>query len=59
MTKKLGIVDLRFHDLRHEAISRLFEKGMRVEQVRVVSGHRTLDQLSRYVNLRPADLAGM
>ena len=59
MTKKLGIVDLRFHDLRHEAISRLFEKGMRVEQVRVVSGHRTLDQLSRYVNLRPGDLAGM
>jgi len=59
MTKKLGIDDLRFHDLRHEAISRLFEKGMRVEQVRVVSGHRTLDQLSRYVNLRPADLAGM
>lgn len=59
LTKKLGIDDLRFHDLRHEAISRLFEKGMRVEQVRVVSGHRTLDQLSRYVNLRPADLAGM
>ena len=59
MTKKLGIVDLRFHDLRHEAISRLFEKGMRVEQVRVVSGHRTLDQLSRYINLRPADLAGL
>jgi len=59
LTTKLGIDDLRFHDLRHEAISRLFEKGMRVEQVRVVSGHRTLDQLSRYVNLRPADLAGM
>jgi len=59
MTKKLGIDDLRFHDLRHEAISRMFERGMRVEQVRVVSGHRTLDQLSRYVNLRPEDLAGM
>lgn len=59
MTHKLGIPDLRFHDLRHEAISRMFERGMRVEQVRVVSGHRTLDQLSRYVNLRPEDLAGM
>ena len=59
LTKKLGIVDLRFHDLRHEAISRMFERGMRVEQVRVVSGHRTLEQLSRYVNLRPEDLAGM
>lgn len=59
MTDKIGIPDLRFHDLRHEAISRMFERGMRVEQVRVVSGHRTLDQLSRYVNLRPEDLAGM
>jgi len=59
MTAKLGIDDLRFHDLRHEAISRMFERGMRVEQVRVVSGHRTLDQLSRYVNLRAEDLAGM
>lgn len=59
MTKKIGIEDLRFHDLRHEAISRMFERGMRVEQVRVVSGHRTLDQLSRYVNLRAEDLAGM
>lgn len=59
MTAALGIDDLRFHDLRHEAISRMFERGMRVEQVRVVSGHRTLDQLSRYVNLRAEDLAGM
>lgn len=59
LTTKLGIKDLRFHDLRHEAISRMFERGMKVEQVRVVSGHRTLDQLSRYVNLRAEDLAGM
>jgi integrase len=59
LRRKVGIEDLRFHDLRHEAISRMFERGMRVEQVRVVSGHRTLDQLSRYVNLRAEDLAGM
>ena len=59
MTKKLGIDDLRFHDLRHEAISRMFERGMRIEQVQVVSGHSSLEQLSRYVNLRAEDLAGM
>lgn len=59
LTTKVGIDDLRFHDLRHEAISRMFERGMQVEQVRVVSGHRTLDQLSRYVNLRAQDLAGL
>lgn len=57
MTKKLGIVDLRFHDLRHEAISRMFEvRKMRVEEVRLVSGHSSLEQLSRYVNLRPENL---
>lgn len=53
---RLNLEDLRFHDLRHEAISRFFERGMRVEQVRVISGHRTLDQLSRYVNLRAEDI---
>ena len=57
MKKKLGIVDLRFHDLRHEAISRMFEvRKMRVEAVRLVSGHSSLEQLSRYVNLRPENL---
>ena len=56
LTKKLEIQDLRFHDLRHEAISRMFERGMQVEQVRLVSGHSTLDQLSRYVNLRAENL---
>ena len=57
MRDGLGIVDLRFHDLRHEAISRMFERGMTVEEVMPVSGHRTLDQLSRYVNLRPEEIA--
>lgn len=57
LTTKLGIKDLTFHDLRHEAISRMFERGMTVEQVRAVSGHTSLDQLSRYVNLKPEDIA--
>jgi integrase len=57
MCTKLDIVNLRFHDLRHEAITRMFEdRKMSVEQVRLVSGHSSLDQLSRYVNLRPEDL---
>ena len=52
-----GIKGLTFHDLRHEAISRMFEvKNMTLEQVIVVSGHSSLDQLSRYVNLRAEDL---
>jgi len=57
LTLNLGINDLTFHDLRHEAISRMFERGMTVEEVRTVSGHTSLDQLSRYVNLKPEDIA--
>ena len=59
LRKKVGIHDLHFHDLRHEAISRLFERGMSVAQVRLISGHSSLDQLSRYVNLRAEDLSDM
>lgn len=57
LTAEVGIVDLTFHDLRHEAISRMFERGMTIEQVILVSGHSSLDQLSRYTNLRPEDVA--
>lgn len=52
----LPIRDLRFHDLRHEGISRLFEAGYSIEQVALVSGHRSWTQLKRYTNLRARDL---
>jgi integrase len=42
------ITDLRFHDLRHEAVSRLFEKGLSIPEVSSVSGHRNVAMLSRY-----------
>lgn len=48
--------DLRFHDLRHEAISRLFEKGLNQFQVAAISGHKTLQMLKRYTHIRAADL---
>lgn len=51
-----GIVGLTFHDLRHEAVSRLFEAGLRIEQVALISGHRDWQQLRRYTQLRPRDL---
>ena len=58
--KEANIHDLTFHDLRHEALSRMFEiKKMTLEQVQVVSGHSSFDQLSRYVNLRPEDLVDL
>ncbi|MBZ9808320.1 tyrosine-type recombinase/integrase [Mesorhizobium sp. ESP-6-2] len=48
LTKRAGIDDLNFHDLRHEAISRFFERGLTVPEVASISGHRTLAQLMRY-----------
>lgn len=48
----LGIEDLRFHDLRHEGISRQFEMGKTIPQVAYVSGHRQWSSLSRYTHLR-------
>ena len=53
---RAGISDLRFHDLRHEAISRLFEKGLNPIEVATISGHRELRMLRRYTHLRAANL---
>ena len=46
---RAGIHDLTFHDLRHEAISRMFDDGMKIHEVMAVSGHRTASQFFRYV----------
>ena len=54
---KAGIVDLRFHDLRHEAISRMFEKDLNVMEVGTISGHKSLQMLKRYTHLNASDLA--
>ncbi|MBB1487088.1 site-specific integrase [Oceanospirillum sediminis] len=51
------ITDLKFHDLRHEGVSRLFEKGMPIQEVAMISGHKDWSSLRRYTNLRPADVA--
>ncbi len=52
----LGIVDLHFHDLRHEATSRLFERGYDIQEVAQFSLHRSWTELKRYTNLRPENL---
>ena len=43
--------DLHFHDLRHEAISRLFERGCSVPQVAAISGHEDFRMLARYTHI--------
>jgi integrase len=48
--------NLTFHDLRHEAISRLFAEGFKAEEVMLFSGHTDMKSLLIYVNLTPADV---
>lgn len=50
--KFLDIIDLHFHDLRHEGVSRLFEMGRTIPQAASVSGHRSWQSLQRYAHLR-------
>ena len=42
---------VRFHDLRHEAISRMFDEGMTVPQVASISGRRTVSMLFRHAHV--------
>ena len=53
---KLGIKDLRWHDLRHEAASRLFEKGLHPMEVASMTGHKSMQMLKRYTHLKPESL---
>lgn len=53
---ELGMSDLRFHDLRHEAVSRFVEAGLSDMQVSAISGHKSMQMLRRYTHLRAEDL---
>ena len=52
LVKRAEIEDLRFHDLRHEAVSRLFEAGLSVPEVALISGHKDYRMLARYTHLK-------
>ena len=54
--KNLGLKDLHFHDFRHEAVSRLVEKGFSDQEVASISGHKSMQMLRRYTHLRAEDL---
>lgn len=54
--KRMEINNLRFHDIRHEAISRLFEKGLNMMEVSSITGHKDFKMLKRYTHLRAEDL---
>lgn len=51
--RALGIPDLHWHDLRHEGTSAMFEAGIPMQQVSLVTGHKSWANLRRYTNLKP------
>ncbi|MCF5736445.1 tyrosine-type recombinase/integrase [Pseudomonas syringae] len=56
LVKELELSDFRFHDLRHEAVSRLVEGGLSDQEVSAISGHKSMQMLKRYTHLRSEDL---
>ena len=53
---KTYIKVLRFHDLRHEATSRLFEKGLSVMEVASIIDHKDIRMLRMYTHLQTNNL---
>ncbi|MDD4977293.1 MAG: site-specific integrase [Gallionella sp.] len=56
--KEIGLADFHFHDIRHEAVSRLVEAGLSDQQVSAISGHTDMNMLKKYTHLRAEDLVG-
>lgn len=54
---KCKIKDLHFHDLRHTAIGLLFELGLSIPEVAVVSGHKDWKMLKRYTHVKAKDVS--
>jgi integrase len=57
LRRRASVFELRFHDLRHEAVSRFFERGLNVPEVAMISGHRDLQMLFRYRHPKPEEVA--
>lgn len=56
LCKSIGIENFRLHDLRHEAVSMLFEKGLNSIEVSTISGHKDMTMLRRYAHINPTTL---
>ncbi len=55
-TRRAKIENFHFHDLRHMALSRLSSKFTNILELAVISGHRELRMLQRYVHIKAEDL---
>jgi len=54
--KQAKIEGMVLHSLRHEAVSRLFEKGLNMMEVATISGHKDFSMLKRYTHINPETL---
>lgn len=56
--KIAGIEDVNIHDLRHTAATRFtLELNGNLPVLKVITGHKTYSQLSRYINVKPTDVS--
>ena len=55
--KRAGVAELKIHDLRHTAATRMALESGNLFLVQAMTGLKTLSQLTRYVNVKPADVA--
>jgi len=54
---RAGIANFTFHDLRHDALTRLAKQGLSILELRAISGHTTANMLQRYVSIDAGELA--
>jgi site-specific recombinase XerD len=57
--QRAGLVDCRFHDLRHSAASYLAMNGASLAEIAEVLGHKSLSMVKRYAHLSEAHTAGV
>jgi len=57
ITRRTGLIDVHFHDLRHTAITRLSKK-FNILELATISGHKSLKMLQRYTHIKAEDLVG-
>ncbi|MFZ2974811.1 MAG: site-specific integrase [Ferribacterium limneticum] len=56
--KRASITDYTWHDLRHEALSRLAERGdLSLLEIASIGGHKTLQMVKRYTHLEASKIA--
>jgi site-specific recombinase XerD len=55
--KELAQINLHWHDLRHEALSRLADDGVPVHELQMLAGHASITTTQRYMNARANSLA--